>query len=632
MMQPKRTDGTTPDGATEAAGAGNRLPRHEAWLVALTLLAATFVAYQPVWHAGFIWDDDRYVTQNEALRSADGLQRIWSRPGTTVQYYPLVFTSFWVEYHLWGLQPFGYHLVNVLLHAANAVLLWRVLRRLGLPGAWWAAAIFALHPVNVESVAWVTERKNTFSGLFYLLAALAWLRFRPLTAGETARAPDWRFYWVALGLFACALLSKTVTCSLPAVLVLLIWWKTGRLDKRDGLTLAPWFVLGAASGFMTRWMERRLGASGAEWELSFVQRCLVAGRALWFYASKLIWPHDLTFIYPRWEIDAGAVWQYLFPLAALAVVVALWKMRSRIGRGPLVAVLFFAITLVPALGFFDVYPFRYSYVADHFQYIASLGLIALGVALVARAARHFLIPAMLLGFAAVILLLLMILTWQQCRVYADAETLWRDTLTKNPNAWLAHNNLGTALLRAGKLAEARAHFEQAVRLEPDYPEAHCNLGVVLQKLGKLTEAKQQYEEAVRVNPNFAEAHYDMGVTLFVAGRISEAVQEYEQALRIKPDYTEAHINFGIALTRLGRLPEAIAQYEQVLRIEPDSAEAHCNLGATLAQAGRMPEAMKQWELALRTNPQMVDAHYNLGLALLRTNKIPEAIVHLEQTI
>ncbi len=408
-------------GATETTSDGNRLPRCKAWLLALTLLAATFIAYQPVWHAGFIWEDDDYVTKNQALHSVDGLQRIWSTPGTTHQYYPLVFTSFWVEYHLWRLQPFGYHLVNVILHAVNAVLLWRVLRRLGLPGAWWAAAIFALHPVNVESVAWITERKNTLSGLFYLLAALAWLRFRPLTAGETSRTPEWRFYWVALGLFACALLSKTVTCSLPAVLVLLIWWKTGRLEKRDGLALAPWFVLGAASGLMTRWMERRLGASGAPWELSFVQRCLVAGRALWFYAGKLIWPHDLTFSYPRWRVDAGVVWQYSFPLAALAVVAALWKVRSRIGRGPLVAVLFFAITLVPALGFFDVFPFRYSYVADHFQYIASLGLIALGAALVGRAAMYFRAPAMLPGFAAVILPLLMILTWRampgvcQCR-------------------------------------------------------------------------------------------------------------------------------------------------------------------------------------------------------------------------
>ncbi len=346
---------------------------------AALIILLTVVAYLPALRGGFIWDDDSYVTQNPALRSLAGLVAIWLKPGATYQYYPLVFTSFWAEYHLWGLQPFGYHLVNVFLHAVNAVLLWRVLRRLEVAGAWWIAAIFALHPVNVESVAWVTERKNTLSGLFYLLAALAWLRFRPLTAKVTARAPDWRYYWLAFGFIVCALFSKTVTLSLPAVLLLLIWWKTGRLEKRDALTLTPWFVLGAASGFMTRWMEQQLVRGGAEWDLSFVQRCLLAGRALWFYAGKLFWPAHLTFIYPRWEIDAGAAWQYSFPLGIAAVLVALWFFRARIGKGPLAAVLFFGITLAPALGFANVYPFRYSYVADHFQYLASIGLIALAV-------------------------------------------------------------------------------------------------------------------------------------------------------------------------------------------------------------------------------------------------------------
>ena len=398
-----------------------------------------------MWRAGFIWDDDSYVTNNTPLRTVDGLRGIWGKPGTTIQYYPLVFTSFWVEYQVWKLQPLGYHLVNVLLHALNAVLLWRVLRRLEIPGAWWAAAIFALHPVGVESVAWITERKNVLSGLFYLLAVLAYLRFRPLTAGEPARAPDWRLYWLALGLFVCALFSKTVTCSLPAVLLLLVWWKNGRVERRDVLALAPLFVLGAASGFMTTWMEKHsVGASGAEWALSFVQRCLVAGRALWFYTGKLFWPRHLTFIYPRWEIDASVAWQYLFPVAALVVLIALWLLRSRIGRGPLVAVLFFAGTLVPALGFFDVFPFRYSYVADHFQYLACIGLISLAVSMGTAICRRAGTWGRTLGMvaAAIVMLILGVSTWRQARIYQDLTTLWRDTLMKNPQCWMAHANLG----------------------------------------------------------------------------------------------------------------------------------------------------------------------------------------------
>ncbi|HXI84071.1 MAG TPA: tetratricopeptide repeat protein [Verrucomicrobiae bacterium] len=533
---------------------------------AALIILLTVVAYLPALRGGFIWDDDSYVTDNPTLRSLGGLEAIWFRPGVTYQYYPLVFTSFWAEYHLWGVRPFGYHLVNVLLHAANAVLLWRVLRRLGIAGSWWAAAIFALHPVTVESVAWVTERKNTLSGLFYLLAALAWLRFRPLTAGEPARKSDWRFYWLALGLFVCALLSKTVTCSLPAVLLLLIWWKTGRLERRDGLALAPWFVLGAVAGFMTRWMEQHLVAVGTDWNLSFVQRCLIAGRALWFYAGKLCWPRHLTFIYPHWEIDAGAAWQYSYPLAAVMVLVALWSLRARIGKGPLVAVLFFGITLAPALGFINVYPFRYSYVADHFQYLAGIGLIALAVGACAAVFQQAGQRCRGLGPLAgsIVLLLLGTATWGQAHAYRDLETLWRDTVAKNPDAWLAHNNLGTVFRQADKPEEAIEQFQQALQIKPDLAEAHYNLGVTLAQLDRFQEAIGHYDEALRLKPDFAEAHYNLGVALAESGRVPEAMKHWEQALRIKPDYAEAHFNLGLMLAAQGRTTEASQHYRKAL--------------------------------------------------------------------
>src|SRR5579859_751838 len=277
------------------------------WLLALAIVAITFMAYQPVWSAGFIgWDDYTYVTEERALRSLDGLKRIWVQPGTTPQYYPLVYTTFWLEYHFWKLQPSGYHLVNILLHALNAVLLWFVLRTLRIPGSWYAAAVFALHPVCVESVAWITELKNTQSGLFFFLSMLCFLRFRPLNGPGTVCVYDWRYYPLVIVFFLCALLSKTATCPLPAVLMLLVWWKTGRIERRDILALAPLFALGVASGFTTSWMEKHYaGISGADWELSFVQSCLVAGRALWFYAGKLFCPRNLIFIYPRWEIDTS---------------------------------------------------------------------------------------------------------------------------------------------------------------------------------------------------------------------------------------------------------------------------------------------------------------------------------------
>ncbi|MEE9296435.1 MAG: O-GlcNAc transferase, partial [Phycisphaerae bacterium] len=423
------------------------------------IIAAVVVAYIPALLGGFVWDDNAYVTENRTLESLSGLWRIWFEFGATPQYYPLVHTTFWIERHLWGLHPFGYHTVNVLLHAFNAVLVFAVLRRLNVRGAWVAAMIFALHPVHVESVAWITERKNVLSGAFYLSAMLAYLRYVELdhAAGEASRRR--RCYVAALVLFVCALLSKTVTASLPAAILLILWWKRGRLRGRDLQPLIPMFIAGAILGLVTVWMElynlrgTGRGAQGPEWDLSWVERCLVAGRAFWFYVGKLVWPTGLTFVYPRWPIDAGVWWQYLYPLAAVVVVGLLWSRRGRIGRAPVAATLFFAGTLTPALGFFNVYPFRYSFVADHFLYLGSLGLIVLFAAAVTalvermtehlRSARH--------GLAAALFTILAVMVWNESHKYEDLEALWLDTLAKNPECWMAHNNLGNVYAREGRL-------------------------------------------------------------------------------------------------------------------------------------------------------------------------------------
>ena len=446
-------------------------------LPALALALLVVAAYLPALHAGFIWDDDAYVTANATLRTLDGLRRIWLEPGAVPQYYPLTFTSLWLDHHLWGVQPLGYHLVNVLLHGANVILVWVIGRRLALPGAWLAAAVFAVHPVHVESVAWVTERKNVLSGALYLAAFLAYLR-----AAGGARAA----YGLALGLFAGALLAKTVTCTLPVVLLLVLWWRRGRVDITP---LIPFFVLGAASGLVTAWMEaHHVGATGALWRLSLLDRCLIAGRALWFYAGKLLWPHPLAFIYARWHVDAAVWWQYLFPLAAAATVAALHLARGRIGSGPLVAVLCYVATLAPALGFVNVYPMRYSFVADHFQYLASLPLIALAAAGATRLPRPQVI-------GAGVLLVLGALAWRQGLVYRDAETVWRDTLAKDPDSSMAHINLGMLLSDDGRVPEAIVHFREALRIDPEDGEAHDDLGNALASEGKLDEAIAEYGAA-----------------------------------------------------------------------------------------------------------------------------------------
>ncbi len=544
-------------------------------------MAATLAAYQPVWHAGFIWDDDAHVTENATLRSLNGLRRIWFERGATPQYYPVVHSSFWLEYHLWQLNPLGYHLINILLHALNAVLVWLILRRLGITGAWLAAAIFALHPVHVESVAWVTERKNVLSGFFYLSALLVYLRF---CLPDAVELHPRRSYCLALALYACALLCKSVTCSLPVAVLLLLWWKHGRVRWRnDVLPLLGFGVLGLAAGLNTLWMEEhRVGAAGAAYALSMLQRCLIAGRALWFYAAKLVWPQPLIFFYPSWYIDLAAWQQLLFPLGALAVVAILWMRRDAWGRGPLAAVLFFIVTLSPALGFFNIYTFRYAFVADHYQYLASLGLIILfvgGVAFILRRWTLWLRPA---GTAvcAALLLTLACVTINQAGIYRDAETLYRATLADNPDCWVCHNNLG----------------------------------VILQKNGDVQDAAGEYEETLRLNPRFAEAHYNLANILSDAGKLPDAIEQYEQALQIDPDYAAAHNNLANALLREGRTDEAIVHLETAMRLKPAMAEAHYNLANVLLNTGKLQDAIEQYEEALRLRPNFPQARNRLAFA------------------
>jgi len=455
-----------------------------AWLGACGLVLLVLAAYAPVWRAGYIWDDDAHIINNSTLHNLPGLRRIWLQPHATPQYYPLVHTTFWCEYHLWGLHPLGYHLTNVLLHAANALLLWCLLRRLGLPGAWWIAGLFALHPVHVESVAWVTERKNVLSAFCYLLSFLAWLRCWPAEESRPRQARPraalhWIFYGLSLLLFLCALLSKTVTCSLPVMFLLVRWWKQGRVSRGYALAIVPFLALGLPLALHTVSLEKyHVGAIGEEWSWSYAERALIAGRALWFYAGKLLFPWRLTFMYPRWQISGTAWWQYLFPAGVLAVLTALYVWRRRLGRGPLVAVLFFIVTLVPALGFFNVYPMRYSFVADHFQYLASVGLLVL-----AGAASHAVLARMSSSGRGLVcglgLTCLGVLTWQQARVYRDTLTLWNDTLAKNPNCWMAYNNRGVARLKLGQAEEALDDFAHGTALQAGVLHTHGLAGAYL---------------------------------------------------------------------------------------------------------------------------------------------------------
>jgi tetratricopeptide (TPR) repeat protein len=431
-----------------------------------------------------------------------------------------------------------------------------------------------------------------------------------------------------------------VTATLPAALLVVFWWRRGRLDRRrDVLPLAPFFAAAVAAGLTTAWVERAfIGARGAEFEFSIVERFLIAGRAIWFYATTLAWPVNLQFIYPRWNVSQAVWWQYLFPIAAAGMLALAWRFRTR-SRTPLAALLLFAGTLSPALGFVNVYPFRFSFVADHFQYLASIpmlagiaaGLTAMGRRLIAT--RRAAAAAGVVAIAAV----LGTLTWRHSRQYADAETLYRGTIARNPAAWMAYNNL--AMLKLGGLpsqpAEAAALLQESLRVYADNPEAHNNLGVAFQRLGRLADAEAEHREALRLFPNYAGAYNNLGIVAEQQGRFAEAVRYYTTALELQTragSQAETHHNLGSVLQKLGRFDEAIAQIETALRINPQYADARDNLGTALTRVGRIDDAIAQYREAIRLRPGFAEAHNNLGTALARAGRLDEAVVEFKETI
>ena len=541
------------------------------WFFCLILAVVTMLAYQPAWHGGLLWDDEANITSPE-LRSLDGLRRIWFVPRTTQQYYPLLHTSYWLQQRLWGDSPTGYHLVNLLLHIGCVVLVLKILRLLRIPGAALAAILFALHPVNVETVAWITERKNTLSGVFCLAATLWYLKF------DESR--NRRSYALALGLFLLGLLSKTAIVTLPLALLVILWWKRGAISwRRDAVPVIPFLLLSAAAGLMTWCIEYdNIGYKASTLAFSLVDRCLIAGRAFWFQLGKVLWPSNLMFVYPRWEINAAVGWQYLFPLAVLGLLGILWSLR-RWSRAPLAGVLIYIFMLLPTLGFLNQFFFIYSFVSDHWQYLACLGIItpcASGIVLLAGQLKSW---QAWLERGTILLLpgALFLLTWQQSRMYTDAKTLYRTTIAHNPGCWMAYNNLGNTLYEANRIPEAMDLFKQALRINPDNGAAYYNLGNALVLTGRTSEAIDQYKQALRIIPNYAKAHNNLGNALFQTSRTSEAIDQYEQALRINPNYADAHSNLGAALGQMGRISEAIEQLKAALRINPNYIDARNNL-------------------------------------------------------
>jgi Flp pilus assembly protein TadD len=602
-------------------------------------------AYLPVFRAGFVWDDDAWVWANPHVRGERSILRVWHTDESLGQNYPLTYTFFWLEARLWGFHPFGYHLANVLLHGADAVLLWLILRRLKLRGAWAAAAAFGLHPINVESVAWVTEAKNVLSAFFLLSSLLAFLRWE-----EQRRASR---YAASLALYFLALTAKTFVATFPLALLTLRWWRGEKISRRMLGETAPFLLLSLLAGAYTWRLEvAHVGTRGEPWSLAWPERILVAGRALWFYLAKIVFPVRLSFVYPRWEISAGDAVVWLYPLLAAIILIAFWN-RRRKGRGAFAAAALYAVLLAPALGFISFYAQIYSFVADHYAYLAAAVPIAAAASLAGA-----LPPRVARAAGAAVLSVLFLLTTLQTGKYRDSQTLFRDVIEKNGACWLARNNLANDLFAEGKTAEAIAELETALRTRPDDPRLLANLGHALLRTGRAEEAEPLLRKAIAVDPAYAPARNTLGVLLFEGGRTDEAIREYEEAIRIdpasgeahnnlaealiyrgrtaeaaphldrairlQPAYPEAHNNRGIALSRMGLLEQAIREYDEAIRLRPLYAEAHYNAGIDLDSLGRFEEAAARYRRAIEIRPAYAEAHANLGVTLSRQGKFAEA--------
>jgi protein O-mannosyl-transferase len=631
MASAETKPGTTGNGLSDgaAAASASETPRitNRPWFLAILMVILTCIVYQPTWHAGFIWDDDDHLTANPAMTAPHGLKMIWSSLAVS-RYYPLTLTTFWLERRLWGFDPRPYHLVNIALHAANGILIFLLLRRWRIPGAWLAATMWVLHPVNVESVAWITELKNTQSGLFFFLSVLSFLRFNT--------QKDRRWYALAVVCGLAAMLSKPSTVVLPVVLLLCVWWERGIWRRADARRLVPFFTMALGMSVLTVIEQRRrvLGTGTTEWQLGPAERLGIAGKAIWFYVAKAIWPAHLTFVYPRWDVDASPLsW---VPLAAAVVIgIVLWKRRGQPGcRAALFGWAFFVVALVPVLGFADVFYFRYSFVADHFQYLALVGVMSVVAGVGTAACDRMERWGKPVGATAatVTLIALGCLTWKQAHIYRDAQTVWQDTLAKNPRCWMAHLHVGLHLLELGQVPEAIRHDELAVEIAPDSALAHYDLGVALSQAGRIDEAIVHYQEAVNIEPGDVQAHANLGNVLQQRGRLTEAIGEYEQALRISPDDAMVHSDLGNALLQTGQMEKAIGEYKQALRLNPDYAEAHNNLAVALQQTGRWTEAIVEYQQAVRIQPDDVEAHYNLGNALRHEGRVREAIEQFEEAL
>lgn len=597
--------------------------RAKRWAIPVGIPLLTIVAFLPVLRNGFVsWDDDKNFVENPHFRGLglDQLRWMW----TTFHmghYVPLSWMTLGLDYEVWGMNPTGYHLTSLLLHAANAVVVYFLARALlessdiGSPNehrlrldaaAAFSALVFAVHPLRAESVAWATERRDVLSGLFYFSSLLVYLRSRNTAASR-------RDYWFALALFVCALLSKATSMSLPAVLLILnvyplrrLGWAAGWRSieaRRVYVEIAPFALLAAA----TAWLS--IVALHPPGQLGVAAKLAVSAYSLVFYLLKTVAPLGLAPLYEMPQhVDPGATRFVASAMIVVMLAAIAWLFRRRQPGITTALVAFFVVTL-PMLGVVQNGP---QIAADRYTYLAAPALAVLAGAGLLSLLRSS--TALVGGGATAIVLALAALTWEQSSVWRDSETLWLRVLDVDGESSIAHSALSNILYRQNRVQEAIEHSERAVAIAPDYPEAINGLGVGLARQGRLADAIEEYRRALAIKPEYDDAETNWGVTLVQQNDVAGAIAHYLRALAINPDNSNAHVNWGNALVRLNRIDEAIGHYEAALRIRPDNAEAHHNWGVALARQGKFADAIEHFRAALAIDPNHVEAREYLEKA------------------
>lgn len=595
---------------------------------ALLILLLGIVSYWPSLRGGFVWDDLILVEKNPLVTGATDLKSVWFSAD-----FCLTTVTTWIEWLVFGKNPLGYRIVNLVLHITSALLLWRVLTHLKISGAWLAALLFTVHPICVTSVAWISELKNTLSLPLFLSSIWAFLEF-----AAAAQRGDQRMKRLMYGLsilaFVLGLMAKTSIVMLPVVLLLIAWWQRGAITKVDCYRVIPHFAFALIFGLMSVWFQTHQAIRTVTVQHEdFLGRSFGAAGAIWFYLGKTLLPLDLCMIYPRWETST-VTWKTTLPLMLLGLsATLLWCFRKRGTRPLLFATAVFAVTLFPALGFFDMYFLVFSRVSDHFAYLPIIAILAL----VAAGISSIKIPMLKQILAGSVAITLTFLAWQRAGVFVSDAALWQDTVTKNPNAWNAHNNLACNLAERGDLDGAMKHFARSLELNPRNVSARRNFGRGLAMQGQFTEAESHFRMALAEKPDDWDTLTTYADVLASQNRLDDAVTQLRAAIQIKPD-TATRLRLAAFLSALGQFREAINELQLAVQARPDAIEALNNLAwllATSADASLRngPEAVRLAEKAVALSPKKSARCFGtLGAAYAEAGQFPDAIKAAQQAI